>query len=427
MKPTTKPTARAGTLLVAALVLYFFANQTQVGWLYVMAAVMGGCVLAAAWLNRAMLRSVMASRSIRLTTPAAFPGAKGATARIADAIHEGDRVEVMLRLRAGKSTAQVTLTEVCPLTSDAQLRTQALYIPMLSRSAIIEHSYDVDVTQRGIHRFDPLKATSHAPFGIFARQGTITADAALLVYPEVRPLRRLELLDRRQTLQQLRARAGHGSEIIGTRPYRPGDSPRHIHWRSSARQQSLISKEFADDAQPALLLTLDCFAHPYPTATAFETSVKIATAVGEYALRSGYRVELLANEHTDPKAAHMPHEETWHTLLERLARVLPRGTQHLADLLQKPSQAQVAAVLPYPDLTCAAHLSRLRAAGIQVLAIVVSDAQDEDCAAVAARLRSAGVDTRIVQPGDDWENTLAASAAYPTASKANTRAEIAAP
>ena len=30
------PTARAITLLIAALLLYFFGNQTQVGWMYVM-------------------------------------------------------------------------------------------------------------------------------------------------------------------------------------------------------------------------------------------------------------------------------------------------------------------------------------------------------------------------------------------------------
>ena len=46
------PTSRSGVVLIGALVLYFFANQTQVGWLYVMCAVLAGTVLSAWWLSR---------------------------------------------------------------------------------------------------------------------------------------------------------------------------------------------------------------------------------------------------------------------------------------------------------------------------------------------------------------------------------------
>jgi uncharacterized protein (DUF58 family) len=39
--------------------------------------------------------------------------------------------------------------------------------------------------------------------------------------------------------------AGH--DFDGLRPYRPGDSPRRIHWRSLAAQRGLFAKTFDED------------------------------------------------------------------------------------------------------------------------------------------------------------------------------------
>ena len=43
-----KPTRRTLTILIAAFLLWAFGNQTQVGWLYVMSALLAGFVGAAA-------------------------------------------------------------------------------------------------------------------------------------------------------------------------------------------------------------------------------------------------------------------------------------------------------------------------------------------------------------------------------------------
>src|SRR5579871_2275312 len=94
-------TARARTFLVAAVVLYLFANQTQVGWLYVMSALLTGMVLAGAWLSRGVLNKVTAQRHIGTSDDAEY--------------FEGDRVGIDLTIRAGKMASQVRVTETCPL------------------------------------------------------------------------------------------------------------------------------------------------------------------------------------------------------------------------------------------------------------------------------------------------------------------------
>lgn len=49
------PTARTFTVLIAASLIYLFANQTQVGWMYVMAALLTGMMPAAWAVNRRAL------------------------------------------------------------------------------------------------------------------------------------------------------------------------------------------------------------------------------------------------------------------------------------------------------------------------------------------------------------------------------------
>ncbi len=49
---------------------------------------------------------------------------------------------------------------------------------------------------------------------------------------------------------------GHGhDEFSGLRPYRPGDSPRHIAWKAVARDDTLLTKQFAGRADAELWLT----------------------------------------------------------------------------------------------------------------------------------------------------------------------------
>jgi uncharacterized protein (DUF58 family) len=393
-----KITPRAGTLLVAAVVLYFFANQTQVGWLYLMAAVLASCVGAAWWVNRGVLKTITLDRGAHVADPAPYPLRGGATARLPDTFHVGDTVAVTLRMKTRRDTAQLLALETCAFRETPASSVEQLYIPRLPSHTPIEYTYTAPIERRGVCRFDALDLTSSAPFGIFRRAGRVPAPASYLVYPEVRALSSLDFLDHNRNMPSPRTRAGYGSEVIGARPYRHGDSPRHIHWRATARSRELISKEFADDAQPTLLLALDCYAHPTIDQAYFELGVKAATALGEYALRNGYAL-LLATEMTTNAAPLTP--ASWHTLLETLARVTPTGERRLSDVLRGRGAGQIAVVLPHPDDAVIAVLASLRASGSRILAVVIE--QDE----FAARLRGVGVDVRLLREDNDWRTALA--------------------
>jgi uncharacterized protein (DUF58 family) len=397
--------------MMGALVLYFFANQTQVGWIYVMAALLAGLVPAAWWVSRGALRGLSAARRVALSQPA--HGDRAPAHTTAQALHEGDCVDITLHVRAARTAAQLHFTEQCVLAApDSALRTQPVYVPALPRHQAVDLSYSVELDRRGVHRFAPLLIESCAPFGLFRCRGALDAPLSVLVYPQVRPLKRLALLDRQLAPQTPRPQPGHGFEVIGARPYRPGDSPRHIHWRSSARAGTLISKEFADEAQPGLTLALDLYAHaPAPGEskhTPFEYAVKVAASIGAYAQRMGYPLHLAVDEQALPSPSGAV---AWEALLEYLAKVEPLGSRRLADVLgARAAQAYVVAILPEPDSSVMPALAALRGRGARVLAILLDPSTfpggGTPAAAEQQRLRAAGFDARLIAFGEDWTHSL---------------------
>lgn len=82
------------------------------------------------------------------------------------------------------------------------------------------------------------------------------------------PPRPFELVPRRRFVgapfgRRRSARRGQGDEVAGTRPYRPGDLPAHIHWPASARlsaargSDEFLVREFYADEAPCVAVAFD--------------------------------------------------------------------------------------------------------------------------------------------------------------------------
>jgi uncharacterized protein (DUF58 family) len=398
------PTARTATLLVAAFLLYLFGNQTQVGWMFIMSALLAGTVLAAWMLNRHALHGVEVARQV-----GGSPNAE---------LYEGEAVAVKLAFRnaARFLTAQVRATERCPLAAlSSPQRRLDLFVPLLApRHGGAKFEYQVEIDRRGVHAFPPIELSSRAPFGFFRRQRRIDRPTRVLVYPEVRRLRHFRLLDHRLALEVVRPRAGVGTEIFGVRPFRSGDSPRRIHWRSVARTGRLISKEFVDESRPGLTLVLDVCRHPYPPTaskhTPFEWAVKVAASIGDYALARGYPLYLYADDEAWPAPAG---PITRVPLLEYLARVQPTGGRALARVLDEGLPLTcpcVAVILPWPDASAVEALVELRYRGLAVLVILLDPVSFPDggpsSGPLADALHAADLETSFIQFGEDWRDQL---------------------
>jgi uncharacterized protein (DUF58 family) len=104
-------------------------------------------------------------------------------------------------------------------------------------------------TVRGEFQLGPLTVTSVDPFGLFSIPKSVAGTERLLVYPTVLELTQFALPAgmlsggeaRRQITQNTTANA------VGVRDYVQGDSINRIHWKSTARRNKLIVKEFEID------------------------------------------------------------------------------------------------------------------------------------------------------------------------------------
>jgi uncharacterized protein (DUF58 family) len=92
-----------------------------------------------------------------------------------------------------------------------------------------------------------------------------------------------------------RARTGAGEEFLGVRPYRAGDPPRFVHWRSTARLGELVVREYEERALSRMAIVIGGADAGDPPVSAFESLVSAAASVAIYALTTGHPIELLRN------------------------------------------------------------------------------------------------------------------------------------
>lgn len=395
-------TPRGWAILGLAVVLYLFANQTQVNWLYVFTALTLGVWAASAVAPGAMLRALTVRRWVN-----------GAEA-LEEELAVGDPVAVTVTVhnRAWFPALQVRGLEVCPLAARAERRQPFFLEVPGGRTATLR--YAVTAARRGWHTFPPVAIHTGAPFGFFAAQREAAAPTGVLVFPAYRTLQRFPLLDRRPATHNPFARVGQGGEFLGVREYRPGDSPRHVHWRSTARVGRLVVKEFAEETQPGLTVVVDLRATAVigdDDDNTLERALQAAATLAHYADGRGLPLTLAANSRAWP--APLGPVSRW-AALNYLARVQAEGDQPLADCLRAlPGAVFVAAVLPQPDPAVVAPLSDLKRQGVEVLAVLIDPAsfapeRAGEAAALAGALQAAEVNVRVIGAEADWHLTLAA-------------------
>ncbi len=131
------------------------------------------------------------------------------------------------------------------------------------------------------------------PFGLFQKERDVELPGEVVVWPRtdrhVREPRLTGERARRSGPVQTGASGARG-EYRGLRPYRPGDDPRDVHWRTSARVGEPVVREYERDQAQALWLCLDLRA---PDAAEAVVATEIVAALADAAIRRGEPVGLL--------------------------------------------------------------------------------------------------------------------------------------
>jgi uncharacterized protein (DUF58 family) len=94
----------------------------------------------------------------------------------------------------------------------------------------------------------------------------------------------------------------------------PGDDRRHIHWRTSARVNKFMVREFIDNRRSHLALVVDTNPASYADEEEFELAVSMTGSLGIRALHDGEEMSCVAGART-------VHTHSGQSLLDGLARV----------------------------------------------------------------------------------------------------------
>lgn len=121
--------------------------------------------------------------------------------------------------------------------------------------------YQVRFMHRGRHRFGPLHLASRFPLGLVERGMTVRETGEMLIYPRIgrlSPRWKQQLVGASELIETPQPRLGvFEDEYHHLREYRPGDNPRAIHWRSSARRNALIVREYQQNREHHMLVVID--------------------------------------------------------------------------------------------------------------------------------------------------------------------------
>lgn len=154
--------------------------------------------------------------------------------------------------------------------------------------------------QRGRFQLGPVTATSGDPFGMFRRRIILTEQRDLLVLPRVLPISNFVLFTGGLPGRGRSSRRALQTTTNATtiREYMTGDALNRIHWRSSARLDKLMVKEF--DLDPAMDAWIFLDLHDAVQAGEGEHSteeygVTIAATVANYLLRQDLSLGMIVN------------------------------------------------------------------------------------------------------------------------------------
>jgi len=143
----------------------------------------------------------------------------------------------------------------------------------------------------------------------------------VVVFPAVRPVSPDLVRQLGGAGDKAARRRGRGTELYNLRGYRMGDDPRLIHWRSSAKTQTLMVRELeAETTEDTQLLLVGTGARD---ADALEAALSDAASLATHLIRAGAGVELVGPGFYVRLG---PGKTQLHRLLTALALYDPRET-----------------------------------------------------------------------------------------------------
>jgi len=285
---------RAAGLSVGAVILFVIGTNAEAGWLFVLAALLLGAVVAGIVVPLVALRGL----DVELVAPAETRQGVDTAVQLAIVNHgRGVRWGVV----ASDDHIGGTTTSVGAIRPGEQVEAGTV------RGA----------PRRGEAHTAWVELRSAAPFGVAERRRRLPADVTTLVLPRVVPLGALPFIDlasSREAAADTEARRGQGPEYLGVREFRPGDPIRQVHWRLTARHGELVVRDLEEHRVPRLAIWIDTGSGD----DALDEACSAAASIVSSASATGVGVRLAAATADGPAVVSRASSLVLHRWLARL-------------------------------------------------------------------------------------------------------------
>jgi uncharacterized protein (DUF58 family) len=300
--------------------------------------------------------------------------------------------------------------------------------------------------QRGRYQFGPIRLTSSDPFGLFPMQRDLVPTTNVIIYPLTFDIHQFTLpLGVLPGGDALRRRTHYvTTNASGVRDYAPGDSFSRIHWRSTARRDRLIVKEFELDPLADIWVVPDMsvFDHISPRkgsfapksnesslpewmlledfklpATTEEYTVTVAASLAQFFLRHDRAVGMLGYGQSYEVVQPDRGERQMNRLLETLSVLRAEGEVPISDVLHAeshlfPRGTTIIVVTPTTRNNWPTAAQQLARRGLRVVTVLINPKSfggSRSVDGVFTMLQASGMVVYMVNEGDDLTAVLSQS------------------
>lgn len=200
----------------------------------------------------------------------------------------------------------------------------------------VTRHYRLRGTCRGAWQFGPVEISSGDIFGFTVQLEKLSDKQFVFVYPKIVPLTALGLPARHPfgDFKTPRREIEDPIRLMGAREYVPGDNFRYIHWKATARRQTLQTKVFEPSASRplAIFLNVNTFDRVYEgiDPELQEFAITTAASIARWAWEEGHPIGLYVNSVAQPGGERIrirpgSHPDQLFWILEALAKVVGYG------------------------------------------------------------------------------------------------------
>ncbi|GAA1266109.1 DUF58 domain-containing protein [Arthrobacter pascens] len=258
--------------------------------------------------------------------------------------------------------------------------TAVFHLPRMKPQQVHEDLFTIPTARRAVIAVGPVRSVRADPLRLLRRQVLWTKPQDLYVHPK--------------TVALAGSAAGFIRDLEGMpttdlssadvsfhalRDYVPGDDRRHIHWKTTARTNKLMVRQFEETRRAHLAISLSVNTDEYASEHEFEMAISAAASIGRQAIREQRELDVLTQ--AGPLRC-----ETGRTMLDGMTRIAGTPLRKTAvDLARTLADTVPNASVVFFVVGSQVTPTQLRSAGASVPPGVRSLAVRVDAGAAPAR------------------------------------------